>query len=127
MLFMLAMSAGMWNASTAFLPSTFAMYATTLACSYAFVPPASALNQRTLAATMLFATGAIVGWPFALALAIPFVFEELFQFGGDRVPSSAKAGWMTRRWSRLFAAGATASLIAVRICSASRTCESYIL
>ncbi|KAI0319029.1 asparagine-linked glycosylation 9 protein isoform a [Amylostereum chailletii] len=113
MLFMLAASAGMWNASTAFLPSTFAMYATTLACSYAFIPPASRLGQRTLAATVLFATGAIVGWPFALAIATPFVFEELFQFGGDRVPANEKQRWMTSRWTRLFAAGATASLVTI--------------
>ncbi|KAG7452101.1 uncharacterized protein BT62DRAFT_915842 [Guyanagaster necrorhizus] len=52
----------------------------------------------------MFATGAIVGWPFALALAIPFVFEELFVFGADTVPSASYGSWISTRWKRLFGA-----------------------
>ncbi|KAI0049268.1 glycosyltransferase family 22 protein [Auriscalpium vulgare] len=115
MLFMLASSAGMWNASTALLPSTFAMYANTLACAYAFLPPSSQDGGRTLRATLLFATGALVGWPFALALAIPFVFEELFVFGGDRVPASAWTDWIVGRWTRLMLSGAAAAQIAIPV------------
>ncbi|KAH7930611.1 glycosyltransferase family 22 protein [Leucogyrophana mollusca] len=113
--FMLLFSAGMWNAAPAFLPSSFAMYATTLAFSYSVEPSSLANKQRTLFATLLFATGAIVGWPFALALAIPFVFEELFVLGADRVESSTRHLWMVSRWRRLFTAGLVASLIFVPV------------
>ncbi|KAI0718861.1 glycosyltransferase family 22 protein [Cerioporus squamosus] len=81
--FMLFCNAGMWIASSAFLPSSFAMYANTLAMAYAMAP-SSGNMRRTLFATLAFATGAVVGWPFALAVAIPFVFEELFLTGTDK-------------------------------------------
>lgn len=130
--FMLLFSAGMWNASAgilqslwfcdllnyfspALLPSSFAMYMTTFAFSYALAPSSAQNNQRTLAATLLFATGAIVGWPFALALSVPFVFEELFIFSADRVAPEIRILWMFNRWKRLFKAGLAASLIFVRI------------
>jgi len=73
-------------------------------------------KQRTLFATMLFATGAIVGWPFALALSLPFVFEELFIFSGDQVEPSARTLWMISRWKRLFTAGLVSALIFVGDC-----------
>lgn len=129
--FLMFFSAGMWNASTgvsdpnsflsnssnnnfaAFLPSTFAMYTTMLACSYAFTPTSTKNKHRTLAATSLFAAGGIIGWPFALALAIPFIFEELFVFGADVVPPEARRSWMAKRFTRLLIAGLMASLIFV--------------
>ncbi|KAJ6502660.1 glycosyltransferase family 22 protein [Mycena vulgaris] len=113
--FMLLFSAGMWNASAALLPSSFAMYMTTFAFSYALAPSSAQNNRRTLAATLLFATGAIVGWPFALALSIPFVFEELFIFSADRVAPEIRFHWMFNRWQRLFKAGLAASLIFVPV------------
>ncbi|KAJ7269399.1 glycosyltransferase family 22 protein [Mycena haematopus] len=113
--FMLLSSAGMWNASAALLPSSFAMYMTTFAFSYALAPSSAQNNRRTLAATLLFATGAIVGWPFALALAIPFVLEELFVFSADRVAPEIRLSWMFNRWKRLFVAGFTAALIFIPI------------
>ncbi|KAJ7170207.1 glycosyltransferase family 22 protein [Mycena filopes] len=113
--FMLLFSAGMWNASAALLPSSFAMYMSTFAFSYALAPSSAQNNRRTLAATLLFATGAIVGWPFALALAVPFVFEELFIFSADRVAPEIRMHWMMNRWKRLFSAGATASLIFIPV------------
>jgi alpha-1,2-mannosyltransferase len=85
----------------AFLPSSFAMYATTLAYAYGFIPSASRLRQRTLIATLSFAIGAVIGWPFALACAVPFVFEELFVFAGDKVLAEQRQGWMLNRWTRL--------------------------
>ncbi|KAG9102402.1 mannosyltransferase [Ceratobasidium sp. 392] len=115
LLFMLLFSAGMWNASTAFLPSTFAMYTTTAACSFSFVPPSSSRTQRTLAATVLFAAGAIVGWPFSLLLSVPFVLEELSVYGGDIVPQSSLSTWIQARWSRLFGSGAVAALLFVPV------------
>lgn len=90
------------------------MFANTLACSFAFIPASNQNGRRTLAATLLFATGAIVGWPFALALAMPFVFEELFVFAGDRVTPSAKGSWLVNRWTRLLLCGGAAMQIAVR-------------
>ncbi|KAG1757203.1 glycosyltransferase family 22 protein [Suillus lakei] len=113
--FMLLFSTGMWNAAPAFLPSSFAMYATTIAFTYSLEPSSLKNKRRTLFATMLFGTGAIVGWPFALALSLPFVSEELLVFGGDRVEPSTRRSWMISRWKRLFIAGLVSSLIFVPV------------
>ncbi|OAX32858.1 glycosyltransferase family 22 protein [Rhizopogon vinicolor AM-OR11-026] len=119
--FMLLFSAGMWNAAPAFLPSSFAMYATTLAFAYALEPSSMKNKKKTLFATMLFATGAIVGWPFALALSLPFVFEELFVHSGDQVNSSARTSWMISRWKRFFTAGLASALIFVPVVAIDST------
>ncbi|KAF9535593.1 glycosyltransferase family 22 protein [Crepidotus variabilis] len=113
--FLTLFSAGFWNASTAFLPTSFAMFTTTLACSYAFEPSSSANKRRTLATTLLFATGAIVGWPFSLLLAIPFVFEELFVYGTDIVTPQQRVSWTITRVQRLVTAGLKASLIFIPV------------
>ncbi|KAG5637645.1 hypothetical protein H0H81_003722 [Sphagnurus paluster] len=112
---MLLASAGMWNASSAFLPSSFAMYMTMFAFSYALDRPSYGNVQRTLFATLAFATGAIIGWPFALALAIPFVFEELFVYGGDIVPTEVYRSWIIKRWDRFFGAAAVAALLFIPV------------
>ena len=54
-------------------------------------------NRRTLAATLIFTTGGIVGLPFALTLALPFVFEENFIYRADLVAPEAKISWMVQR------------------------------
>jgi hypothetical protein len=90
------------------------MYAVTLAFAFAFSPSSMADSRRTLAATLFFATGGIVGWPFALALSLPFILEELFLFSGDRVLPEQRASWMLARWRRLFISGLLASAILVR-------------
>ncbi|KAG0707441.1 glycosyltransferase family 22 protein [Suillus ampliporus] len=113
--FMLLFNAGMWNAAPAFLPSSFAMYATMMAFTYSLEPSSLKNKRRTLFATILFATGAIVGWPFALALSLPFVSEELLVFGGDQVEPSARRSWMISRWKRLFTAGLVSALIFVPV------------
>ncbi|KDQ63225.1 glycosyltransferase family 22 protein [Jaapia argillacea MUCL 33604] len=115
MFFMLFFSAGMWNASTAFLPSSFAMYAIMYAFSYAMEPTSENHGNRTLFTTVCFAAGAILGWPFALAIAIPFVFEELFVYSGDHVPSGTYSSWLSKRWLRLFASGVVSSLLFVYV------------
>ncbi|KAH9950929.1 glycosyltransferase family 22 protein [Amylocystis lapponica] len=115
LLFMLMFNAGMWTASTAFLPSSFAMYANTIAFSYALEPPTTSNMRRTLFATLAFATGAIIGWPFALAVAIPFVFEELFMYGADKVFSETKASWMFARWKKFITCAAVASLLFIPV------------
>jgi len=95
------------------LPSSFAMYTTAFAFSYALEPATLSNRRRTLGAILFFALGAIVGWPFALAISIPFVFEELFLHGGDRVAPQARGSWLTQRWARFLTFAAAASLIFV--------------
>ncbi|KIJ53458.1 glycosyltransferase family 22 protein [Sphaerobolus stellatus SS14] len=116
-LIMLMFSTGMWNASTAFLPSSFAMYANLLAFSYAFQLPAKSNPQRTLLATFFFATGAIVGWPFSLLVSVPFVIEEIFVRGADLVSTDigVYAQWVLGRVKRLFGAGIIAASLFVPI------------
>ncbi|KAH9486228.1 Alpha-1,2-mannosyltransferase ALG9 [Psilocybe cubensis] len=113
--FIMLFNAGMWNSATAFLPSTFAMYTTALAFSYACIPSSTGNKRRTLAATVIFALGGIVGWPFALALAIPFIFEELFVYGADTVTPENWNSWFAGRVIRLAGAGLTASLIFIPV------------
>jgi alpha-1,2-mannosyltransferase len=144
-LFILATSAGMYNASTgrswsalirnvigkelicphppahpvskAFLPSTFSMYLTTLGLSYGMAPVSSDSN-RTFKATACFAAAAIVGWPFSIILAIPFVFEELFVPGREAADAGSEPRALirlVRRFQRLLTAGSTVSLIAIPI------------
>ncbi|KAF9225513.1 glycosyltransferase family 22 protein [Gyrodon lividus] len=115
--FMLLFNAGMWNATAAFLPSSFAMYATTLAFAFSLEPSSTKSAGRALWPTLLFAAGAIVGWPFALALSLPFVFEELFVLSGDRVNPAARGSWMVARWWRLIVAALVAALIFIPVVS----------
>lgn len=67
-------SAGMFHASTAYLPSTFAMYCTMNGIA-AFMNWQGGL--RTAQGIMWFGIGATVGWPFAGVLVAPFIAEEL--------------------------------------------------
>lgn len=74
-LFILAMvlSPGNFHSATAYLPSSFTMYTGMLGA-------ASFMNWRgglkTASGIAWFALGAIVGWPFAGALILPFAVEE---------------------------------------------------
>ncbi|PHH80373.1 hypothetical protein CDD80_1818 [Ophiocordyceps camponoti-rufipedis] len=67
-------SPGNFHASTAFLPSSFAMYT-------AMLGAACFMNWRgglkTSRGIFWFAVGAILGWPFAAALCAPFIVEEV--------------------------------------------------
>ena len=71
----LVFSPGNFHSSTAFLPSSFAMY-------MAMLGAAAFMNWRggikTSQGIFWFAVGAVFGWPFAGALCAPFVFEECF-------------------------------------------------
>ncbi|KAG9045145.1 mannosyltransferase, partial [Serendipita sp. 407] len=114
-LVMLLTSTGMWVSSTAFLPSTFAMYCNMLAFSFALAPAKSkrphATDSRTLFATVLFGAGAIIGWPFSIVVSFPFVFEELFVFSGDKIMSGAVGRWFSERWIRMLGCVFLASLL----------------
>ena len=70
-LIFLIFSPGMFISSTSFLPSTFAMYFTTLA----FVFGLQSEITRKSAWNIVFCvgTGSLLGWPFAGALALPFI------------------------------------------------------
>ena len=92
------------------------------ALSHAFVPPSNKDGQRTLSAVVLFTVGAVLGWPFALALAIPFVFEELFVFGDDTVSAKDRFNWQLNRGIRLALCGAVAALILVSFSYYSLSC-----
>lgn len=76
-LFLMAMicSPGMYHAAPAYLPSSFAMYASMLGFS-SFMD--SRAGTGTAQGVFWFACGALLGWPFAGALVIPFVLEQAF-------------------------------------------------
>jgi hypothetical protein len=99
----------------AFLPSTFTMYTTLLANSYWFHPATSTATgtSRAYKATLLFAVGAIVGWPFSAALAIPFVLEQLFTTGGEIAVGQDKQNLMAKRWDTMLRAIALGASISV--------------
>ncbi len=63
LLFLLCCSAGMFAASSAFLPSTFVMYTLTLAA-------AAVIDNHPRAVTAYAAVGVLLGWPVAGALAL---------------------------------------------------------
>lgn len=67
------LSPGNFHASTAFLPSSFAMYMVMLGAS-------SFMNWRgglkTASGIFWFAAAGVLGWPFASALCAPFMLEE---------------------------------------------------
>ncbi|WFD36161.1 dextrin dextranase [Malassezia cuniculi] len=110
MVVLLATCTGPTLASVALLPSSLAMYATTLGMAFAMARASSA--TRTFGATIAFAFGALAGWPFALVAAVPFVLEELFFAGADPAKGTA---WYVRRWTRGVAAACAALTLAVPI------------
>ena len=117
LLIFLLTSAGTTMASVALLPSSFVMYTSSLGMAYA-LSRASVRNQRrAFGATLAFALGALGGWPYALLLSLPFVYEELFMYGTDAVPATETRPWILRRWSRAILAVVTASLLAIPIVS----------
>ncbi|KAL1963879.1 hypothetical protein VTN77DRAFT_7685 [Rasamsonia byssochlamydoides] len=73
-LMIVAFSPGMFHASAAFLPSGFAMYSSMLGLA-AFLDRQG--KQKTAEGIMWFGVGAILGWPFAGALMIPLLLEEV--------------------------------------------------
>lgn len=63
-------SAGMFISSTAFLPSSWAMYAFAAACSAWW-------QQKYPLAVFMIALGSLLGWPFAALLGIPIALDML--------------------------------------------------
>ena len=75
-IFLLAMatSSGMFHASVAYLPSSFAMY-TAMMGAAAFMDVKGGL--KTTEGIMWFGIGATIGWPFSAALIVPFIPDEM--------------------------------------------------
>jgi alpha-1,2-mannosyltransferase len=69
-----AFSPGMFYASVAFLPSSFAMYTSSLGLT-AFLDWRG--GPKTASGIMWFGIGAVIGWPFSGVLIAPFILEEL--------------------------------------------------
>jgi alpha-1,2-mannosyltransferase len=84
----LVISPGMYHAAPAYLPSTFAMYCTMLGLA-AFMDR-SGNTLRTSQGITWMAVGSVLGWPFAGALVLPFVAEDIF------------AGWLSGRLDLTF-------------------------
>ncbi|CEG77704.1 hypothetical protein RMATCC62417_12409 [Rhizopus microsporus] len=101
--------AGMFNASTAYLPSSFAMYCVFMAYSYALRPVSDIDPTRTYRVVFWIGLGALAGWPFAALIGIPFAMEEVLIFGRDTmkkadgtvVQSIGGPRWRLRRIVRL--------------------------
>lgn len=96
--------------SLAFLPSSFALHAITLAYSHILEPVSSKpeATRRTFWAVISFATAILVGWPFVGALALPFVFEELSMVGDDEIMPASRPFWALGRLRRLITSGTAA-------------------
>ena len=77
-LFLMAMTTtpGVFYASVAYLPSSFAMY-TSMTGLAAFIDVQPKLQTRSV--VVWFGIGALVGWPFAAALVLPLFIDELSQ------------------------------------------------
>ncbi|KAK9331945.1 Alg9-like mannosyltransferase family-domain-containing protein [Lipomyces starkeyi] len=68
-------AAGMFHASVTFLPSSYSMYFTMLAFSHLLDDKARYAPQRAL---FMFAISGILGWPFALVIAVPFLLNVIW-------------------------------------------------
>lgn len=91
------------------------MQANMLAAAFWFHPATSTKTgtRRAILATFFIGLGAILGWPFAAALGVPFAFEYLFLSGGEIVPPSVRAVWGGRRMNVFLGAVGVASAVAI--------------
>ncbi|GAA5855449.1 hypothetical protein JCM8547_007834 [Rhodosporidiobolus lusitaniae] len=108
-------SAAMWTASTAFLPSSFAMMFVALGTAAALNPVITGWKRITFAVTA-YAIAGIVGWPFAVLLGVPLILEQLFVRGTvERVAPNQTALLASKRARGLFIALAIGSTVAVPV------------
>lgn len=103
--------------TSAFLPSSFAMYANMLAASYWFHPATttSTGTLRAFLATLSVAVGAIVGWPFAAVLGLPFVIEYALLPAGEIVLPAEVPTWRHKRLSILIGAIVVCAAVAIPV------------
>lgn len=71
MLLFLTVGTGMFISSTAFLPSSFSMYISTIAAASWFL-------QKYEIAIFATAVSTLVGWPFVVILGLPILFDVVF-------------------------------------------------
>jgi alpha-1,2-mannosyltransferase len=117
-IFMLIMttSTGLFHASTAYLPSTFAMYTTMLGTA-SFMDWTRGI--KTAQGITWFAIGALLGWPFAAALVLPFILMEfILSLYGSTVVSLIKRS--------LDGVARSLTVLVSNICS-SFTTKSYVI
>jgi len=96
-------SAAFYSAATAFLPSTFALYAALLGGA-AFLAPVDSDAKRITRGVTAFAAGAVVGWPFSVVLGVPLVLEQLFLRGTEKVAKGTEAAHAAKRARNLLIA-----------------------
>lgn len=110
-------SAGLYSASVAFLPSSFAMYFVMLGTAASLSPVENGWRRITFATTM-YAVAAIVGWPFAVLLGVPLVLEQLFMRGTrQKVPEGQSANmtmWRARNFGIALGCGASVAVCPLR-------------
>lgn len=70
-------SSGMFHAAASFLPSTFAMYTTMLGTAAFINRRCRTLGSWQFGDLLWFALGGFLGWPFSLAMCVPFVLEDV--------------------------------------------------
>ncbi|GAA5884430.1 hypothetical protein JCM16303_005077 [Sporobolomyces ruberrimus] len=108
-------SAAMYSASASFLPSTFAMYFVMLGTAANLSPVQSGWRRITFAVAS-YAIAGIVGWPFAVLLGVPIIFEQLFVRGTiEKVAAGQSAGWAQKRARGLFIALVVGCTVAVPV------------
>ncbi|KAI0682378.1 glycosyltransferase family 22 protein [Cytidiella melzeri] len=116
------------SASSAFLPSSFVMYFNHIGFTYFIEPTTSTNIRQALLATMAFATGAFIGWPFSIAVALPFVFEELFLYSKDNVAPMNQTSWRIQRLLRLLQCVFVAALLLVsKLCTFTEMMPDVVL
>ncbi|KAM0753298.1 glycosyltransferase family 22 protein [Meredithblackwellia eburnea MCA 4105] len=127
LLWSMVFSAAFWTASTAFLPSTFAMWGSMLGQAVA-LSPVSVNYGRISLIGVAFATAAFVGWPFAALLAAPPVLEHLFIRGSEKFAEGKNALWAAKRARSLFVAGlAGASVLLPVIFIDSNAYQKFVI
>ncbi|GAA5839205.1 hypothetical protein JCM3766R1_003139 [Sporobolomyces carnicolor] len=108
-------SAAMYNASAAFLPSSFALYFVMLGTAASLSPVESGWKRITFVVSA-YAIAGIVGWPFAVLLGVPVVLEHLFVTGtAEKVHPGQSAAWAQKRARGLFIAIAIGSSVAIPV------------
>lgn len=78
-LFFTSVATGMAHAGVALLPSSLAMQTTILATMYSLESFRGDLVPSSIQAIFSFLIGGVIGWPFALALALPFCLYSLYR------------------------------------------------
>jgi alpha-1,2-mannosyltransferase len=89
-LIFLCLSPGMFISATSLLPSAFAMYWVTAALAVGLFEPT---RSRTWTMVFCVGVGSLLGWPFAGALALPFLLEAMCSF--ERLVWMVESGFLS--------------------------------